>query len=273
MSGESWESIREQLIYDCTKLPHENIEQFFAATRIMRYEFVEEKINRRKKHVLISAWRNQVGLRDITTEFLDSFASHLIDISMGVDQKKYKEILGNCKKVLPKIKYYYQPSFTNILIIYKRKNPGEPDGIVKYNDLSEKLQEVISQCYELLGDFFSDLREFVSEEERSLLDNDYVRENSKYEWDTETPSKDFIVLAAALFASGAVKIRGHKKFMENTFTRDLAAFFGITNIFYDQNIRALNRKQKQPDDFLRLMQDKFNQLHEEKLLAKKKKKS
>ena len=273
MSKQSRNEIRKQLIYDKTKLPVENIQQFYDAIKIMRYEFVEEKFNGESMFLLYSAWGNEVGLKKIINKFQESFIEHLVETSTALDDATYWGMLRECKRNLKIMNLSLRTSFTNILIINKGEEPGEHGGTIEYDDLEDDHKNNIYHCYELLGLFFSDLEDLVIEEMRDVIDNDYVRKNSKYEWYKKTANKEFVVLAAALFASGAVKIRGHKKFMENTFARDLAAFFGITNIYYDQYIHALHGEQKQPDYFLISMQVNFNKHLNEKLFPKKKKKS
>lgn len=237
--------IRKKMDYDKSKSPFENLKDFFSGVTILRYELSEEKIDKKKREILRSAWKNEHELREIINRFHEEFTEHLI--KMSTDEKTvntYPITLKECKNLLRKINRKYSPSSPEVMILFRDSKHEE--WIVSFDSLSEKQKESIFRCYELLALMAKDLVESVNEEEKDFESNNHVRTNSTYQWVTD--KNDFSELALAIFASGALKRRKGLKMKPSTFARELAAFFGIKTLNYDQDIalisaRSARRKQ------------------------------
>lgn len=231
--------IRKKMDYDRSKSPFENLNDFFGAVQMLRYELIEEKIDKRKKEILRSAWKNEFELKEITNRFQDEFAEHLIQVSM--DEKvaeTYSSILKQCKKLLRKISRYYSPTFTEVMILFRNsKNEIEQ---ISIDSLSEAQRQSIHRSYELLGQMAKDLAEIVKDEEQEFKSIEYVRDKSTYEWIVD--KNDFSELAMAIWGSGALKRTENRKMMPLTLARELGAFFGIKTLHFNQDIKLISER-------------------------------
>lgn len=230
---------RMQLNYDKRKTPSENIDTFYDVVKVMRYEHAKIEIEGKVIYFLDSAWQNEVGLKDITREFQEAFTAHLVEVSMSSGEDYPKE-LRQCKDRLQSINHDYGPTFTSVLIVTVPEGITEPELIVKYETLPEEDRLMVTRCYDLFRVLFQHLKEIVSDEEKDYERKEYVRSKSTYEWIDD--KNDFSELAMAIFASGAVKRTGTKKMMPSTFARELAAFFGIDQLNFDQDIALIGER-------------------------------
>ena len=256
---------RKQLNYDKSKMPSENVDVFYESVKLMRYERTKMEIEGKVTYYLDSAWQNEVGLKDITMDFQEMFSEHLVEISMSSDE--YSMELRKCKDVLQRINHHYGPTFTSLLIITRPEKIQDPEYIIDYESLSDDLKVTIARCYELFVVLFQQLKEIVSEEEKNYERKEYVRSKSTYEWGGE--KNDFSELALAIFESGIVKRTGNKTMMRSTFARELAAFFGIDKLNFDQDIELIGSRQKRkPGEFIDKCKEKLLKYFKEKYEVK-----
>lgn len=259
--------IRKKMDYDRSKFPFENLSDFFDAVQTLRYELFEEKIDKKKREFLRSAWKNELELREIINRFQDEFAEHLIQLSM--DEKvteTYPSMLKQCKNLLRKINRYYSPTFTKVMILFQSdKNEIEQ---ISIDSLSEKQRQSIHRSYELLGQMAKDLEEFVKDEEQEFKSIEYFRDKSTYEWIVD--KNDFSELAMAIWGSGALKRTENRKMMPLTLARELGAFFGIKTLHFNQDIKLISERsgQRKQGEFLDICKKNLLKIYEEKLESK-----
>lgn len=229
---------RKQLEYDRSQTPCENVMRFFESVKVMIYVWDKVEIDGKVMPFLDSAWQNDLGLKDITKDFQEEFLAHLIDFSMSHD--KYSVELRTCKSVLHTINLFYAASTRQSRIHTRPDRVQDLAGVVKFESLPVEYRVMIDRCYELFAVFFRHLQEIIQEEEKDFERKEYVRVESSYEWTGE--KNDFSELALALFASGAVKVKGTRKFMPSRFARELAAFFDIDKLNFDQDIDQISAR-------------------------------
>lgn len=204
-------------------------------------------------------------------DFQEKFTEHLVETSMSADSNSdYVTILNESKIILQNINHFYGPTFTDILIITRPEKREDIELIVNYEALPDDVKINITRCYELFIVLFRHLKEIVSDEEKDYERKEYVRSKSTYEWIDD--KNDFSELALAIYASGAVKRAGTKKMMPSTFARELAAFFGIDKLNFDQDIDLIGSRQKRkPGEFIEKCSEKLNKYFDEKYEVKGKK--
>ena len=252
MENAIFASIRKNMIYDTERAPLDNIDTFFKAVKTPQYEWISVKSedNKKVRYFLDSAWRNEAGLQEITRLFYEAFMSNVVKQSMDeAVHEDYLEILKSCKKSLTQINHYYIPSFTRMTIIRRHARSRSKDGVMAYDDLPPMEQQVIANCHELIKALWIELEDFVVEEMRDHQLRESIRIKSDYRWGGD--KNDLSELARALFETGRIKRAGDKTMKAGTFARDLAAFFGVEKLNFDQDIDLIySRQNRQQGEFL-----------------------
>ena len=258
-------NIKTKMVYDKSKSPKDNLNIFFGAVKTLRFELVIKKIGKRQVAHLHSAWKNDVELKEIISRFAENFTDHMFQSSTAeVGSDTYGSELLECKRLLLKINRHYSPSFTGAMVMCD----GE---LVSLDSLSARQYEMILRCYDLFALTAKDLMAFVQQEEQEFKWREYQRSNSLYNWAID--KKDFSELAMAIWASGAINIKGTGKLMPSTFARELGAFFGINKMRFDQDIDDIasrNGRRKAGDFILKCNERLLKVIEERKALKKNK---
>jgi hypothetical protein len=229
--------IHKKLLYNKKMSPDKNVNRFYEATRTLHYEWIEIEIGKIKQHYLISAWENFVVLRDITMNFRSTFETELVAKSMdGTTEPEFRALLAKCQLAVRHARHYFNISYTDILTISK---PAHLDESFPVNPLSlpDKHKLEILKCYNLIVVLFNELFVCIEEEIKEFERREYVRTTSTYNWSGD--KNELSELGMALFASGKISRRDGKKIMPSTLARELAAFFSIDSLDYDQNVMAM----------------------------------
>ena len=258
-------SVGNKMKYDHLQSPRQNLSVFFGAVKTLRFELVVRKIGRKKVEFLHSAWKNDAELKEIISRFTESFNEHMLQISVDENSRQpYGKELLECKKILLRINRHYSPSFTGAMVIHEGKQ-------ISLDSLSSKQYEMMLRCNELLAIAAKDLESFVMEEEREYKGREYQRSNSHYQWIGK--KKDFSELAMAIWASGAINIKGAGKLKPSTFARELGAFFGIDKMRFDQDIDdiASRSNSRKAGDFVLKCNEKLLKVIDERNPVKQEK--
>lgn len=234
--------------YDKKKNPIENLNSFFGFVKVFRYTWASFKVDGKTKYHLESEWRNEAGLKSITHSFLDEFNNQLLQLS-STDNKNHRILLRRCNNILFKVSHHFKPSFHDILIIRKPDKLEKIPLIIHFESLPMKATLSIHRCYELIIVFIRQLQECVSEEIREFEGSEYVRVKSPYEW--RGKKNNLAELSLAIFCSGSLQRKDGKKMKPSTLARDMASFFGVYKLNYENAIELLTfRKNRKKGAFL-----------------------
>ncbi len=230
------ESYRNKLLYKTEYSPIKNVETLFEGTKILRFEWVEIMIEGKIIGYIDSPWGKELDLREISSEFLTSFVNHMVALSMD-EQTDYLKLLNDCKILLKRINHYFSASFSGILIVTKPLKNEELAGNVNYESLHETDKLSISRCYDLIRSLFTSLAECIEVETKEFQHKEYVKSKSSYTWSGD--KNELSEIALALYLSGWVKRRDGSTLKPSVLARELAAYFGIEKLNFDQDINAL----------------------------------
>lgn len=230
------------LYYNKSKTPSQNLYDFCLAVDTVKYEWVEITIEGEVKCYLDSDWQNEVGLKDITLNFQSSLTNHLMELStIKANADHYPTILKECRELLRTANHRFSTDIANVLILTRPASLTIAPNIVEYYSLPEKQRIMVYNCFQLLVVFFRNLNDCIEEEMRDYERAQYVMKNTSYEWTND--KNDLSELALAVFESAAFK-RNRKKLMPSTFAREFAAFFGVTDLHFDQDIDLIGARQR-----------------------------
>lgn len=255
------ESYRSKLLYKTEFPPVKNVETLFEGTRILRFEWVEIEIEGKIIGYIDSPWGKELDLREITSNFLTAFINHLVCLSMN-EQTDYLNLLNDCKILLKRINHYFSASFSDVLIVTRPLKNEQPPEIIKYESLPDDDKTTISRCYDLIRSIFTSLAASIEDETKEFQHKEYVRSKSSYTWSGD--KNELSEIALALYLSGWVKRRDGSTLKPSVLARELAAYFGIEKLNFDQDINALTfrlhgSKTEGLDQLRTKMQDYFSQ--------------
>lgn len=242
MANPELESIRRKMVYDKKETPVKNIERFFESVKTLRYEWGQITIDGKKTYYLDSAWKNEAGLQDITFKFQSSFLEHLYEISTEkVKAENFLEYLNGCRNILRIANHRYSTDLVNITVFKIRDSLAISPIPVEYDSLPVAVQIKVSNCFLLLVAFFRELKDNIEEEVSDYERKQTILKNASYVWTSD--KNDLSELALAILASGAFKRKG-KTLRNATFANDLAAFFGVSNLHFKQDIDLNGRRER-----------------------------
>lgn len=257
------EFVRNKLLYNPEISPVKNIEIFFEGVKTLKYEWVEIEIKGKITAYIDSAWGKELDLRETTSNFLTAFVNHLINLSME-EQTDYLNLLNDCKIVVRKINHYFLASFSDILIVTRPQKIEDPPEIIKYESLPDTDKISISRCYDLIRSLFTSLAAIIEDETKEFQHKEYIRSKSSYTWSGD--KNELSEIALALYLSGWVKRRDGTILKPSVLARELAAYFGIEKLNFDQDINALTfRLHGSKTEGLDLLQSKMQEYFSQRI--------
>jgi hypothetical protein len=243
-----------KIAYLKNESPFQNINRLFGIFKLLDYNIEITNIQGKRICRLLSHWGDATDLRERLVDFESNFCEALVDFSLSMDMSDYHPYLRKLETELIAVNAHF--SYPNHRFKIKILRETDLDELRnQFKDMETHFFTIATKNQGDVRIFFNNLREGVNRERQELQKRSYIYTESNYEWVIDKESgidkNDLSELAAAIYASKAVKRRDNGKLMPNTFAADFAAFFGIEKLNFRQSINLINsRSRRERGEFI-----------------------